>query len=138
MRALFSFWLSHSKVNKTSFPPSLPRSAWNLGFFFGNSGQEWQGLFCPMVSGTCCWRSRLFLKLCCSGSGIPGKFLLLECLVLGLFQEFLPQRLVLVFFVGVCPDRNFLPQKLGWGRVLGIFPWIPRLVWMLCSGQGWS
>lgn len=44
--------------------------------------------------------------------------------ILVLFQEFLAERLVLVlafFFLFLVLDKNLLPQRLGWGRNLGIF-----------------
>lgn len=59
---------------------------------------------------------------------------MLKSPILVLSQEFLARFCFLVFLC-VFLDRNFLPQKLGWGRILGIFQWIPRLLLMFCSDR---
>lgn len=119
---VFPFYLSCLMVNKTSFPPSLPSvkySVWNLGLFLGGilGGNVSDDIREP-VAGVEMDLSNFVLLWKWNLRKIPA-VKMLKCSILVLFEEFLAEKLVLIFFFFflVYLDRNFL---LGWGRILGI------------------
>lgn len=78
---VFPFYLSCLKVNKISFPISLPSvkySVWHFGVFWEILGRN----ISDGIRDLLLVLKSIYPTLCCSESGIWGRFLVLKCLIL--------------------------------------------------------